>query len=47
MDMLATLLAIGIDPKKAVVFHQDDVGSSGLSCSPSVLLILFFFVFVD
>lgn len=24
MDMLATLLAIGIDPKRAVVFHQDD-----------------------
>jgi tryptophanyl-tRNA synthetase len=26
MDMLATLLAIGIDPKKVVIFHQDDVG---------------------
>jgi tryptophanyl-tRNA synthetase len=26
MDMLATLLAIGIDPNKAVIFHQDDVG---------------------
>ncbi|KAF8162734.1 hypothetical protein B0H34DRAFT_794517 [Crassisporium funariophilum] len=24
MDMLATLLAIGIDPKRSVVFHQDD-----------------------
>ena len=41
MDMLATLLAIGIDPKKAVIFHQDDV-SSGLSCSLSVLFIHFF-----
>jgi tryptophanyl-tRNA synthetase len=26
MDMLATLLAVGIDPKRAVIFHQDDVG---------------------
>lgn len=41
IDMLATLLAIGIDPKKAVIFHQDDVGS-GLSCSSSVLLIHLF-----
>ena len=43
MDMLATLLAIGIDPKKAVIFHQDDVGSSGLACSSSVLLNFLFF----
>ena len=41
MDMLATLLAIGIDPKKAVIFHQDDVGS-GLFCSLSVLPIPLF-----
>lgn len=27
-DMLATLLAIGIDPKRCVVFHQDDVCSA-------------------
>ncbi|THU92997.1 tryptophanyl-tRNA synthetase [Dendrothele bispora CBS 962.96] len=25
MDMLAVLLAIGIDPKKSIVFHQNDV----------------------
>lgn len=25
IDMLATLLAIGIDPKRSVVFHQDQV----------------------
>jgi tryptophanyl-tRNA synthetase len=25
MDMLATLLAIGIDPKRSIVFHQDEV----------------------
>ena len=25
MNMLATLLAIGIDPKVSIVFHQDDV----------------------
>jgi tryptophanyl-tRNA synthetase len=25
IDMLATLLAIGIDPKRSVVFHQDHV----------------------
>ena len=42
MDMLATLLAIGIDPKRAVVFHQDDV-SSGLACPSSVFLIRFLF----
>jgi tryptophanyl-tRNA synthetase len=24
-DMLATLLAIGIDPKRSILFHQDDV----------------------
>lgn len=24
-DLLATLLAIGIDPKRSVVFHQDHV----------------------
>ncbi|TFK32598.1 hypothetical protein BDQ12DRAFT_638543 [Crucibulum laeve] len=24
MDMLATILAIGIDPKRSIVFHQDD-----------------------
>jgi tryptophanyl-tRNA synthetase len=30
MDMLATLLAIGIDPKRSIVFHQDQV-SSGVS----------------
>ena len=43
MDMLATLLAIGIDPRKAVIFHQDDVGS-GLFCSSSVFTytLLFF-----
>lgn len=23
--MLATLLAVGIDPKRSIVFHQDDV----------------------
>jgi hypothetical protein len=34
MDMLATLLAVGIDPKRAIIFHQDDVGS-GLSCPSS------------
>jgi hypothetical protein len=27
MDMLATLLAIGIDPKRSIVFHQDQVSS--------------------
>jgi len=25
MDMLATLLAVGIDPKRAAIFHQDDI----------------------
>jgi tryptophanyl-tRNA synthetase len=25
MDMLATLLAIGIDPKRSILFHQDQV----------------------
>lgn len=25
LDMLATLLAIGIDPNASIVFHQDDV----------------------
>jgi tryptophanyl-tRNA synthetase len=25
MDMLAVLLAIGIDPKRSIVFHQDQV----------------------
>jgi len=24
-DMLATLLAIGLDPKKSIIFHQDHV----------------------
>ena len=28
MDMLATLLAIGIDPKRSIVFHQDQVSKS-------------------
>ena len=30
VNMLATLLAIGIDPKRSVVFHQDDV--SNIQC---------------
>lgn len=24
-DMLATLLAVGLDPKRSVIFHQEDV----------------------
>jgi hypothetical protein len=27
-DMLATLLAVGLDPKRSVIFHQDDVRPS-------------------
>jgi tryptophanyl-tRNA synthetase len=27
-DMLATILAVGIDPKRSIIFHQDDVSVS-------------------
>lgn len=29
-DMLATLLAIGLDPEKSIIFHQDQVYVSSL-----------------
>jgi tryptophanyl-tRNA synthetase len=32
MDMLAILLAIGIDPKRSIVFHQDQVGFRYVLC---------------
>jgi len=41
MDMLATLLAIGIDPKRSVIFHQDDVGFLVFLFRSSVLFIHF------
>lgn len=27
-DMLAVLLAIGIDPKRSIIFHQDEVSDA-------------------
>ncbi len=30
-DMLATLLAVGLDPKRSVIFHQDQVRTANPS----------------
>ena len=47
MDMLATLLAIGIDPKTAVIFHQDDVGVLDFPVRRLFYLYTLFFVLAD